>query len=1278
MPLKGSLRDFSLPDLFQLIHFGKKNGTLNITNGDAVGYVCFRNGNVFFATHNSQRAPLGQRLVDSGMLSEDQVEEALDLQKTTRKGQRLGNILVELGYLSRESLEVFVEEQIRDAVFHLLRWSEGDFDFDPNQIFPEEDIGLSMSTEDLIMEGSRRLDEWFHIEKKVPSLDAVFSMLKQPDKNASDINLTSEEWLVLYHVDGKSSVRDIIEKSGQSALMTCKALYGLVTAGLIKLAKGEAAGDGHGLEDEIEMLEHAPQTAESIAAEEAETEPEEEEGVAGPGAESPIEEPEPEPEPAAEVEIPPEEAVIEAPEEEEAAEVPETAAVVETSEEAVAESEPPAEPVAEEVVVVDEEPKESHKRRRRIRKPKKDEVDIEIEELPAEEKAPEPEEEKPSIIHEDTAPISEAPKESAPAPGQSLVDYYRSLAMQEAQDTDRIMAFAETEEKKKTLTGDEEVSEFEEAGEELPEDYEVSEYEEPEDIPLEWAGHLARLKGIRKPRSGKKEEKAKEEAEVEPTKEEIQAAIKGSVAEATAADELLPEDEIPPAAQGFVTMEQEIEAQAYEEPHEMIVESEPVFEELELEELPVESVAEPAEELTEIAPELEVEPPVEAEPVLDESAEVAEVSEEVAEAVEVPVVEPAGEPAAEVVEPEQLEQEPVESAATVEELPAAEAIPFIGEEEQTSEVPTTAEALPADEDMEKLLAPDTPRELSREELLTLDQPAYPDVARAKEEPLPEEPPLAVEESEIMEEEPTKVGKPKSKVLGKVFNFSRSAAEKHHEVELEEPDTVVESVISDEISEAPELEFEMESPEVEVEASVEEIVPIEAPAVETEPEVELEVPLVSPVEEIAQVAEAAEPIEIEGLEEAEVIPIESVRAADTAEELEIEAKPEPAAVEARPISPEAAAEPLSIVPALTEEQADEAILEEEVVEPAAELELPAEAEVVEEAAPHEAIVPEVAAEQPTEIEEAELIEPVLAEQAPQPLPAIEEAEPLVALAEEARVETPEAHVEEPEEFIVSEEETVARQGLYEVEPVEPVEVPQVAEVEHEVEAQPEPMIVSDEEPEGITFGATEEVSQLEAELGLEEEELEPRIEESVSVALSDISSESIEELEKAVLETAAVTETEEEAGIGLDELEVLEELSSVASRTRQAPVEEEPEPPVEEQGPEPEVAAPEAEPAAISAEDEEDEFDDGGLMGSLKVRGRRGKGTSLVDLETFELEQELLELAGKTGPQKRKLTAEDREKDDKSRKKDKEPKSRGKGGKVDKGSVRKIIDDLKKM
>jgi len=85
MPLKGGLREFSLPDLFQLIHFGKKNGTLVITNGDSKGYVCFRNGNIFFATHNWRRPPLGERLVQAGMVTDEQVHEALDLQRASAR-----------------------------------------------------------------------------------------------------------------------------------------------------------------------------------------------------------------------------------------------------------------------------------------------------------------------------------------------------------------------------------------------------------------------------------------------------------------------------------------------------------------------------------------------------------------------------------------------------------------------------------------------------------------------------------------------------------------------------------------------------------------------------------------------------------------------------------------------------------------------------------------------------------------------------------------------------------------------------------------------------------------------------------------------------------------------------------------------------------------------------------------------------------------------------------------------------------------------------------------
>jgi len=234
MALKGSLKDFSIPDLFQLLNFGKKNGTLNLTRGQARGYICFRNGEVFFATTNWKRQSLGLKLLNAGIVTKAQVDEALELQKTTARGQRVGQLLMRLEYITKDQLEVFVEEQIQDAVFEMLRWTDGDFDFQPGVVFPEEDIGLSISTEELIMEGSRRLDEWNRIEKKIPNLTVIFKMTSMQGREAAQISLTPEEWMVLTYIDGEKTVRQIVEFTGMSTLHTCKILYGLIGSGLLE------------------------------------------------------------------------------------------------------------------------------------------------------------------------------------------------------------------------------------------------------------------------------------------------------------------------------------------------------------------------------------------------------------------------------------------------------------------------------------------------------------------------------------------------------------------------------------------------------------------------------------------------------------------------------------------------------------------------------------------------------------------------------------------------------------------------------------------------------------------------------------------------------------------------------------------------------------------------------------------------------------------------------------------------------------------------------------
>ncbi|MDI6872811.1 MAG: DUF4388 domain-containing protein, partial [Actinomycetota bacterium] len=286
MALKGSLKDFSLPDLFQLLNFGKKNGTLNLIRGQARGYICFRNGEVFFATTNWKRQSLGMKLLGAGIITRAQLEEALELQKTTARGQRLGQLLIRLGYITKEQLEVFVEEQIQDAVFEMLRWTDGEFEFQPGVVFPEEDIGLSISTEELIMEGSRRLDEWNRIEKKIPNLDAVFKMTSMQGREAAQISLTPEEWMVLTHVDGEKTVRQIVELTGMSTLHTCKILYGLISSGLLenvtpdreekeaesrleRLARELEAAGGEERVMEVPPLEELPELEEISAPEEA-------------------------------------------------------------------------------------------------------------------------------------------------------------------------------------------------------------------------------------------------------------------------------------------------------------------------------------------------------------------------------------------------------------------------------------------------------------------------------------------------------------------------------------------------------------------------------------------------------------------------------------------------------------------------------------------------------------------------------------------------------------------------------------------------------------------------------------------------------------------------------------------------------------------------------------------------------------------------------------------------------------------------------------------------
>jgi hypothetical protein len=176
MSFEGSLAEIQITDLIQLVGVSRKTGALHIRNGSERGEVYLVDGQVVHA----------------------------------QLGPHVGE----------------------EAVYAMVLATEGDFEFEPGDASPRRTI--SKGNTRLLMEAAQRVDEWRVVSRKVPSTDLVPEYVTQPDRG-DRIFLNTAEWLVLAKIDGRRSVRAVAGLAGLTVFDTAKVLYGLVSAGLIRL-----------------------------------------------------------------------------------------------------------------------------------------------------------------------------------------------------------------------------------------------------------------------------------------------------------------------------------------------------------------------------------------------------------------------------------------------------------------------------------------------------------------------------------------------------------------------------------------------------------------------------------------------------------------------------------------------------------------------------------------------------------------------------------------------------------------------------------------------------------------------------------------------------------------------------------------------------------------------------------------------------------------------------------------------------------------------------------
>ncbi len=251
--LQGSISRFKLPEIFQLISQSRKTGTLGIQKDDDIVMVYFKKGRITYAYGPRQTRHLGEILREKGRLTTAQLSRAVEIQSTQSLSKRLGQIMMEEGYIDRADLSEVVREQIEELMYSLLTWEAGAFKFYENQYPTREEITVDFSVENVILEGVRRIDETNRLKEIFPDPDSTLKIQADNAGPRRDINLEPEEWNLLAQVDGRKTVKELIETSGLNRSVALEKLATLKLAGLVVPSPKTDDPTGH-LEEMVDRL----------------------------------------------------------------------------------------------------------------------------------------------------------------------------------------------------------------------------------------------------------------------------------------------------------------------------------------------------------------------------------------------------------------------------------------------------------------------------------------------------------------------------------------------------------------------------------------------------------------------------------------------------------------------------------------------------------------------------------------------------------------------------------------------------------------------------------------------------------------------------------------------------------------------------------------------------------------------------------------------------------------------------------------------------------------
>ena len=232
----GSLAALTVPEVIQFLFASLKTGVLLLAFGEGRGVpsspdrlrrktIYFKDGQIAFASSSDRADRLGPVLRRAGLVKGADLERCGQL---VQSGRPLGQVLVDEGVLSSGQLYEGVSLQVKEILLNAFVETEGTFAFLEGAADERNAVKLAQRTRDLLLEGMKRVEQAEALLRSLGGREVVFARGEPPRRPP-----TAEEEALLAAVDGKRELGELAIEAGLGQLQALQSAAVLAREGVL-------------------------------------------------------------------------------------------------------------------------------------------------------------------------------------------------------------------------------------------------------------------------------------------------------------------------------------------------------------------------------------------------------------------------------------------------------------------------------------------------------------------------------------------------------------------------------------------------------------------------------------------------------------------------------------------------------------------------------------------------------------------------------------------------------------------------------------------------------------------------------------------------------------------------------------------------------------------------------------------------------------------------------------------------------------------------------------